>query len=145
MMEQGARATVYWPGMSTDFRNIRDRCADCNRNAPRQAATPPLPTTPPSTPFEAVFANFFTYGGHHYLVIGDRLSGLQAQPAPVLPASFATSVPSSPCLVYRKNFPVMVAQNSLQVVQRLSSVSGEYDIASPQPTSLSPMAEPRLQ
>ena len=75
MMEQRARAIVYWPGMSTDIRNIRDRCADCNRNAPRQAATPPLPTTPPSTPFEAVFADFFAYGGRHYLVIGDRLSG----------------------------------------------------------------------
>ncbi|XP_068695963.1 uncharacterized protein [Montipora foliosa] len=75
MMEQRARAIVYWPGMSSDIRNIRDGCADCNRNAPTQAATPPLPTTPPSTPFEAMFADFFTYGGRHYLVIGDRLSG----------------------------------------------------------------------
>ena len=75
MMEQRARAIVYWPGTSTDIRNVRDRCADCNRNAPTQAATPPLPTTPPSSPFEAVFADFFTYGGRHYLVIGDRLSG----------------------------------------------------------------------
>ena len=75
MMEQRARAIVYWPGMSKDIRDTRDRCADCNRNAPAQAATPPLPTTPPSTPFEAVFADFFTYGGRHYLVVGDRLSG----------------------------------------------------------------------
>ena len=75
MMEQRARAIVYWPGMSRDIRDTRERCADCNRNAPTQAATPPLPTTPPSTPFEAVFADFFTYGGRHYLVVGDRLSG----------------------------------------------------------------------
>lgn len=75
MMEKSARAIVYSPGMSTDIHNIRDRCADCNSNASRQAATPPLPTTPPSTPFEAMFTNFFTYGGHHYLVIGDCLSG----------------------------------------------------------------------
>ena len=75
MMEQRARAIVYWPGMSKDIRDTRDRCADCNRNAPAQAATPPLPTTPPSTPFEAVFGDFFTYGGRHYLVVGDRLSG----------------------------------------------------------------------
>ncbi|CAB4046118.1 Hypothetical predicted protein, partial [Paramuricea clavata] len=39
------------------------------------AATPPLPTTPPSTPFEAIFSDFFDYGGRHYLVVGDRLSG----------------------------------------------------------------------
>ena len=63
MMEQRARAIVYWPGMSKDIRDTRDRCADCNRNAPAQAAPSPLPTTPPSTPFEAVFADFFTYGG----------------------------------------------------------------------------------
>lgn len=53
----------------------RERCSDCNRNAPSQDATPPLLSPPPSTPFEAVFADFFDYGGHHYLVVGDRLSG----------------------------------------------------------------------
>ena len=34
MMEQSALAIVYWPGMSKDIRNTRDRCADCNRNVP---------------------------------------------------------------------------------------------------------------
>ena len=74
-MEQRARAIVYWPGMSNDVRNTREGCTHCNRNAPSQAATPPIPSPPPSTPFEAVFADFFDHGGHHYLVIGDRLSG----------------------------------------------------------------------
>ena len=36
---------------------------------------PRLLSPPPSTQFEAVFANFFTYGGCHYLVIGDCLFG----------------------------------------------------------------------
>ena len=75
IMEQRARAIVYWPGMSKDICATRERCADCNRNAPSQAATPPLPTPPPSTPFEAVFSDFFDYGSRHYLVVGDRLSG----------------------------------------------------------------------
>lgn len=61
--------------MSKDIRETRERFADCNRNAPSQAATPPQPSSPPSTPFEAVFADFFDYGGRHYLVVGDRLSG----------------------------------------------------------------------
>ena len=61
--------------MSKDIRTTREGCADCNRNAPSQAATPPLPSPPPSTPFESVFADFFKYGGHQYLVVGDRLSG----------------------------------------------------------------------
>ncbi|KAK5928265.1 hypothetical protein CgunFtcFv8_013340 [Champsocephalus gunnari] len=61
--------------MSGDIQAIKDGCADCNRNAPSQAATPPRPSSPPSAPFEAVFADFFDYGGRHYLVVGDRLSG----------------------------------------------------------------------
>jgi len=74
-MEQHARAIVFWPRMSKDIPATRYGCSDCNRNAPSQAATPPLPSPPPSTPFEAVFADFFDYGGRHYLVVGDRLSG----------------------------------------------------------------------
>ena len=75
MMEQRARTIVYWPGMCKDIRETRDRCTDCNRNSPSQADTPPIPSPPPSTPFEAVFADFFDHGGRHYLVVGDRLSG----------------------------------------------------------------------
>ena len=74
-MEQRARAIVYWPGMSKDIRETRERCVDCNRNAPSQPATQPISPAPPSTPFEAVFADFFQHGGHHYLVVGARLSG----------------------------------------------------------------------
>lgn len=74
-MKQRVRAIVYWPGMSKDICETREGSADCNRNAPSQAATPPIPSTPPSSPFEAVFADFFDYRGCHYLVVGDRLSG----------------------------------------------------------------------
>ena len=75
LMEQRARTIVYWPGMTRDIQDTRDRCIACNKNAPSQADMPPIPASPPSTPFEAVFADFFDYGGHHYLVVGDRLSG----------------------------------------------------------------------
>ena len=74
-MEQRACTIVYWLGISKDIRKTREGCADCNRNAPSQAATPPLPSTPPLSPFEAVFADFFDYRVCHYLVVGDRLSG----------------------------------------------------------------------
>ena len=67
-MKQRARAIVYWPGMSKDIQETRNRCAECNRNAPS-------PCTPPSTPFDEIFVDFFDYGGHHYLIVGDRLSG----------------------------------------------------------------------
>ena len=74
-MENRARKIVFWPGMSLDINNVRARCPDCCKNAPSQAALPSSPATPPSTPFEAVFADYFDFAGHHYLVIGDRLSG----------------------------------------------------------------------
>lgn len=73
-MDQRARAIVYWPGLNKDFPSTSDRYNDCNRNAPSQAATPSLPSPPPLTPFEAIFADFFTHGGNRYLLAGDRLS-----------------------------------------------------------------------
>ena len=74
-MEVRARAIVFWPGMTVDINRIRAACHDCIQNAPTQAALPSTPATPPSTPFEAIFADFFKCGGMHYLLIGDRLSG----------------------------------------------------------------------
>lgn len=71
-MEQHVRTIVYLPGLSQDIQDTRRKFADCNRNAPSQA---PLPSPPPSTLFKAIFADFFNYGGCHYLVIRDRLSG----------------------------------------------------------------------
>ena len=73
-MEQRACSIIYWPGMAKDIQATREGCTDCNRNAPSQAATPPLPSPPPATPFEAFFIDFFDYGGRHYLVVGDHLS-----------------------------------------------------------------------
>ena len=69
-MERPARPTVFWSGMTHDIYNVRYNCAYCNRNAPSQAATPPITLDSPSTPFEHIFADYFDYGGRHFLVIG---------------------------------------------------------------------------
>ena len=74
-MELRARKIMFWPGMSGDIHKTRAACAVCNANAPSQASLPSIPATPPSTPFEKIFAAYFELAGHHYLVIGDRLSG----------------------------------------------------------------------
>ena len=70
-----AQAIMYWPGMSNDIHDVRATCQQCNRNAPSQAPIPIQPASIPLTPFEQVFADFFHFSGHNYLVIGDRLSG----------------------------------------------------------------------
>ena len=74
-MQVRAQSIVFWPGMTVDIQETRSKCGECNRNAPSQAPLPSEPAVPPSTPFEQVFSDFFEFGGHHYLIIGDRLSG----------------------------------------------------------------------
>ena len=74
-MELRARSTVFWPGMSDDINAVRAACPDCIRTAPSQPRLPTDPSTPPLTPFEEIFADFFDCAGQHYLVVGDRLSG----------------------------------------------------------------------
>ena len=95
-MEQRARAIMYWPGMSKDIRDTRESCVDCNRNAPSQAATPPIPAQAPSSPFQTIFADFFDYSGRHYLVVGDRLSSW----VEVLSSTAGTSLGGSTGLVH---------------------------------------------
>ena len=74
-MESRAQAIVFWPGMTLDIQQTREDCYDCNRNAPTQAPQPTEQVSPPTAPFQQVFADFFDFAGHHYLVIGDWLSG----------------------------------------------------------------------
>ena len=74
-MERRARATVFWPGMTRDIHYVRDFCSHCDRNAPSQAAPPQMPSKPPTTPFEQIFADYCDYGNRHFLVIGDKFFG----------------------------------------------------------------------
>ncbi|XP_022784754.1 uncharacterized protein LOC111325247 [Stylophora pistillata] len=53
---------------SGGLRRLQQKCTLTGSN-------PPLPSTPPLSPFESVFADFFHFSGCHYLVVGDRLSG----------------------------------------------------------------------
>ena len=74
-MEKRAQSIVFWPGITRDIQKTRSECYECNKNAPSNAPIPALIEDPPSTPFEKVFSDFFNFGGNHYLVVGDRLSG----------------------------------------------------------------------
>ena len=66
---------VYWPGLKEDIEDTRARCGHCNEIAPSNPQVPTPNSDPPSTPFEAIAADYFDFKGVHYLVTVDRLSG----------------------------------------------------------------------
>ena len=72
IMDLRAQSIVFWPGITSDIKQIRDECSLCCKNAPSQ---PKLPASSPEIPstFESIFADFFDVSNHHYLVDGDRL------------------------------------------------------------------------
>ena len=70
-----AQSTVFWPGIAKDIQKTRKTCNPCIRNAPSQPKSTPIPPIIPTTPFEAVVADYFKFGGNYYLVVADRLSG----------------------------------------------------------------------
>ena len=47
---------------------LQPKCAVAGRN-------PPLPSHPPTTALEKIFADYFDYAGWHFLIVGDRLFG----------------------------------------------------------------------
>ena len=75
-MNARAMATVFWPGITHDIEQAREKCRQCHVNAPSQARLPPrdLPATP-KLPFEMIFSDYFQLHAFHYLIAGDRLSG----------------------------------------------------------------------
>ena len=73
-MTARAEASIFWPGITNDIQATRANCLHCNRMAPSQAALPPTPPTLPTYPFQCIYADYFHYQGHTYLVIVDRYS-----------------------------------------------------------------------
>ena len=69
-----AQSTVFWPGITKDIEKTRKTCKPCIQNAPSHPKSTPFPPIVPTTPFEAVVADYFDIYGHHYLVVADRLS-----------------------------------------------------------------------
>ena len=70
-----AQLVVFWPGMTYDIERCWQSCLDCMKNASSQPPFRTVPSTPPATPFEQTYADFFDCVGQHYLIVGDRLSG----------------------------------------------------------------------
>lgn len=74
-MNDRAKHTVYWPGITSDIENTRRACVYCNKNAPSQPMMPPLPLASPDYPFQMVVGDYFNVKGKTWLVLADRFSG----------------------------------------------------------------------
>ena len=70
-----SQESVWWPGITPQIKETRDKCKNCIEHAPSQPSAPPLPLPQPDYPFQFLSSDYFQEGGHHYLVIADRFSG----------------------------------------------------------------------
>ena len=70
-----ARGNIFWPGISSDIKNVVDGCHLCQNDRPSLAAETTSVDAPPTRPFQEVCADFFEYGGHTYSVYTCRYSG----------------------------------------------------------------------
>ena len=69
-----AESSVFWPGITTDICNIRERCNLCDKMAPSNPSPPPTPPRIPAYPFQLLCADFFHHSGATYLIVVDRYS-----------------------------------------------------------------------
>ena len=58
-MNERAKMSVFWLGISKDIQITRNNCLHCIQNAPSQARLPPYEPWIPSSPFESVVCDYF--------------------------------------------------------------------------------------
>ena len=73
-MRARASNTVYWPGLSSCIKKLRNSCGVCNKIAPSQANQPLQLIPPPKFPFQHVSMDAFELYGQHYFAIVDKFS-----------------------------------------------------------------------
>ena len=73
-MKLRAETCVFWPGINSDIESKRKQCIMCDVNTPSQPRMPATIPRVPDAPFQCVAADYFSLGGHEYLVTVDRFS-----------------------------------------------------------------------
>ena len=69
-----AQDLYYWPGMSSDIRNLIDKCGTCQKLAPSKPLDSPKSTTAKYA-MDMMSIDLFENGGNQYFVLVDRYSG----------------------------------------------------------------------
>ena len=73
-MRLRAEQSLYWPGMARAIARKRQSCQSCDITAPSQSSEPPITPETPEYPFQHVATDYFTLGGHNFLLVVDRFS-----------------------------------------------------------------------
>lgn len=66
-----ARATVYWPGISSDINETVSKCSTCTTYRNRNQKEPMIAHTIPDRPWQKLGSDIFEHKGKNYLVIVD--------------------------------------------------------------------------
>ena len=74
-MTARARASLFWPGITSDIARTRDNCRTCDTIAPSQLQTDAVPPAIPTYPFEMICSDYFDLEGSHFLLTVDRFTG----------------------------------------------------------------------
>ena len=69
-----ARECMFWPGMSTEIKQLINGCATCRKFAPAQAKETLMSHEVPCRPWEKVAADLLTYNGKQFLITVDYYS-----------------------------------------------------------------------
>ena len=74
MMTQRAMTSVFWPGITNQIKEMRERCECCDRIAPSMPSAPPTPIVDSVYPFQNVCNDYFHHQGVVYVIYVDRYS-----------------------------------------------------------------------
>lgn len=69
-----AKCSVWWPGLSTEIKQMVSTCTHCQESRPSQKREPLLTTLLPSRPWERVAADICELNKQNYLVVVDYFS-----------------------------------------------------------------------
>ena len=69
-----ARESVFWPGISTDIRQMVKNCGLCNKHQPAQPKLPIMQPDLPTRPWEKLGTDIFEFNGKKYLMVVDYYS-----------------------------------------------------------------------
>lgn len=69
-----ARQSVFWPGISSDIRQMAKDCKVCNKHQQVQPKLPALQLDLPTRPWEKLGSDIFEFNGSKYLIIADYYS-----------------------------------------------------------------------